>query len=109
MSDEFNNQETVNNEAGETGESKETKDFAENLVENLKELVKKGDVTRIKIKHENNVVLNIPMNVGIVGTILGAAVAPWALILLTITTLGFNCAVIVEDKEGKETYLHGKK
>ncbi len=81
---------------------------AKEIVEKIKELVKEGNVTRIRIRKDDTVVLNLPMTVGIVGTVLGAASAPWALIIAAITTIGFNCTVEVEKEDGTVTIIHGK-
>ncbi len=45
------------------------------------------------MKHGEDTILNIPLNAGIAGTILGLAAAPWAIIIMTIATIGFKCRV----------------
>ena len=82
---------------------------AKEIVANLKEMVKRGNITRIRIRKDKNVILNIPMNAGVIGVVLGAAVAPWALIILTISTIGLSCAVEVEDKDGNVSVIYGKE
>jgi hypothetical protein len=47
------------------------------------------------------------MTVGIIGTVLGLAAAPWAVILATITTIGLKCTVEVEKKDGSIILIHG--
>lgn len=74
---------------------------AEEIVEKIKEYVKKGNVARIYLKHGDNTILNIPLNVGIIGTIVGVSVAPWALIASAIATLGFNCRIELEKTDGE--------
>jgi DNA polymerase II small subunit/DNA polymerase delta subunit B len=81
----------------------ELEDKAKEVVEKIKELVKEGNVTRIRVRKDENVILNIPMTVGVVGTMIGAAAAPWALVIAAITTIGFDCAVEVEKKDGTIT------
>ncbi len=88
--------------------SKETEDKANEIVEKIKELVKKGNVTYIRVRKDDRVIVNIPMTLGIVGTVLGAVAAPWALLVSTFATIGFDCTVEVEDKDGKVTVIHGK-
>ncbi len=66
---------------------------AEKVVDQIKELVKKGNVSKIIVKHDENTILNIPLNAGIAGTILGLAAAPWAIITTTIATIGFKCRI----------------
>ncbi len=66
---------------------------AEKVVDQIKELVKKGNVSKIIVKHGEDTILNIPLNAGIAGTILGLAAAPWAIITTTIATIGFKCRI----------------
>ena len=82
---------------------------ANGIVEKIKELVKEGNVTRVRIRRNDTVILNLPMTVGVAGTIIGLIAAPWALILATIATIGLDCTVEVEDKNGQITVIHGKK
>ena len=42
----------------------------EKVVDQIKELVKKGNVSKIIVKHGEDTILNIPLNAGIAGTIL---------------------------------------
>ena len=65
----------------------------EKVVDQIKELVKKGNVSKIIVKHGEDTILNIPLNAGIAGTILGLAAAPWAIITTTISTSGFKCRI----------------
>lgn len=74
---------------------------AEKVVDQIKELVKKGNVSRIIVKHDENMILNIPLNVGIAGTILGLAAAPWAIITATIATIGFKCRIELLKENGE--------
>lgn len=74
---------------------------AEKVVDQIKELVKKGNVARIIVKHDENTILNIPLNVGIAGTILGLAAAPWAIITATIATIGFKCRIELLKENGE--------
>ena len=79
----------------------ERKQRVDEIVDQVKELVKKGNVARIMVKHNDNTILNIPLNVGIVGTVLGVAAAPWTLIATAIATLGFDCRIELEKTDGE--------
>ncbi len=79
----------------------DNKQRAEEIVAQIKELVKKGNVARILVKREGDTVLNIPLNVGIVGTVLGLTAAPWALIATAVATLGFDCKIELEKTDGE--------
>jgi len=87
----------------------ETESKSEEIIAKLKELVAKGNVSFIRVRKNDTVIVNIPMTVGVVGTVLGAFVAPWTLLVSTFATIGFNCTVEVEDKDGKVTIIHGKE
>ena len=65
-------QEAEEPEAENAGASK-AKNDADELIEKLKDLVKKGNVDRIVIRRNEDVLLNIPVNVGLVGSVIGLA------------------------------------
>ena len=46
-----------------------------NTIEKLKELVQKGNVSRIVVKRNGDSILNIPVNVGVIGAAVGLAAA----------------------------------
>ena len=99
------NKNTENSEVNEEAAKSE----ATEIVAKLKALVKEGSVTYIRIRKNDTIILNLPMTVGVVGTILGVAAAPWAVIIATITTVGLSCTVEVEKKDGSVTVIHGKE
>ena len=63
-------EETVNLKSGN-----KASEFADDTVEKIKELVKKGNITKIAVKKDEETLVNIPLNVGLVG----ALVAPWGI------------------------------
>ncbi|WP_051656520.1 DUF4342 domain-containing protein [Butyrivibrio sp. AE3004] len=80
-----------------------TKDIGEdikNLMDNLKKTVEEGNVDRIQIKKDDEIVLSVPVNVGIIGGILGLAAAPWALIAGSVAAFGLGCKLVVVKKDG---------
>ena len=81
--------------------NEDNKKWAEDTVEKVKELVRMGNVSRILVKREENTILNIPLNAGIAGTVLGLTAAPWALIASAVATLGFDCKVEVLKTDGE--------
>lgn len=85
------------------------KAFADDLVSKIKGLVAEGNVSRIRIRKDDTIILNLPLSVGLIGTALGLVAAPWAVILATISTIGFKCTVEVEKKDGTITVIHGKE
>ncbi len=69
-------------------------------VEKLKKKVEEGNVDRIQIRKDDQVVLSVPVNVGIIGGILGLAAAPWALIAGSVAAFGLGCKLEVVKKDG---------
>jgi len=67
------------------------------IVEKLKDLVKKGNVSKICIKKNGEVILNLSVNIGIIGTV----IAPWAAIAGTIAALGTKCQIEVIKDNGE--------
>ena len=84
-------EETVNLKTG----NKAT-EFADDTVEKIKELVKKGNITKIAVKKDDETLVNIPLNVGLVG----ALVAPWGVIAATIAAFGFKCQIELTKDDG---------
>lgn len=83
----------------ETIDRKESKSFSKQgsaVLDNLKDLVKKGNVSKILVKRDDEVVLNIPVNLGIIGTV----VAPWGAVLGVVAAFGFKCTVEVVKDDG---------
>ena len=76
-------------------EDMKDKKLAEEIVEKLKELVKKGNVTKIQVLKDGETIVNFPLNVGI-----GAA-APWARSLAAVTTRGMDCNIDVLMHDGE--------
>ena len=86
----------------------ELEELAKDVAEKVKALVQEGNVTRVRIRKDDTVILNLPMTAGVVGTVIGAAAAPWALIIAAVSAVGFNCTVEVEKKDGTINVIHGK-
>ena len=84
-------EETVNISTGsKAGE------FANETVEKVKELVKKGNITKISVKKDDETIVNIPVNVGLIGTI----VAPWGILAAAIAAFGFKCKIELTKDDG---------
>ena len=73
---------------------------AKAAVEKLKRKVEEGNVSRIQIRKGEEIVLSVPVNVGIVGGIIGLAAAPWALIAGSVAAFGLGCKLEVVKKDG---------
>ncbi len=73
---------------------------SDDIIEKIKNLVEKGNVERIQISKDDQIVLSVPVNLGIIGGIVGAVYAPWALIAGALVSFGFGCKVEVVKKDG---------
>ncbi len=61
----------------------------EELIAKMKETVKKGNVSRLMVTKDDEVLINIPLNVGLLGTVF----APWGMIAGTVAAFGFKCKI----------------
>lgn len=62
------------------------------LADKVKELVHQGNVRRITVRHDGNIVLSIPVTLGVVGTLL----VPWAAAVGAVAAILTNCSLEVE-------------
>lgn len=70
------------------------------VVGKVKELVQRGNVSRIVVRRDERVLLNIPVNVGVVGGVVAVASAKWLLLAGILATVGFGCRVEVIRVDG---------
>ncbi len=64
----------------------------QDLAVKIKELVHQGNVTRIHVKQDDNTILQLPVTLGAVGTLL----APWLAVAGVVGALVTRCTVEVE-------------
>ena len=83
-----------------TPEGKEENDKLKETVEKIKAKVKEGNVDKVQISKDGEIILSLPVNIGIIGGIIGAAAAPWAYVAATLATLGFGCKIEIVKKDG---------
>jgi hypothetical protein len=74
----------------------QARDQAAQIVDNIKELVRKGNIARIRIKKDNETIFNLPVNIGLVGTVL----APWAALIGVIAAFGTKCQIELVKEDG---------
>ena len=72
----------------------------QSVMERIKELIRKGRVSRVQIKRNGNPILNFPVNAGVLGVAVGLTSAKWALLAAVLATLGFGCTVEVVKEDG---------
>lgn len=69
-----------------------------NIVEKVKELIQKGNVSRVIVRREGKELVNVPVNVGVIGGVL----APKLLLVSgVLATVGFGCSVEVIKTDGQ--------
>ena len=81
-----------------------TKAKKDALIGRMKEMFDKGNVSRIVVSRDDNTFLNIPLNVGIVGTV----IAPWGMIAGVVAALGFRCKIEFVKDDGSVIDLSEK-
>ncbi len=66
----------------------------------IEKAIKHGKVDRIRISKDDETILSIPVNVGVIGGIIGLATFPWVMILGTVAIIGYGCKIEIVKKEG---------
>ena len=87
------------NDAVDGGSLKDSPVFAK-----MKEIVDKGNVTRILIRKGEKTIVNFPLTAGVIGAVL----VPWGAILGIVAALGAQCDIEFVDKEGEVIDINGK-
>ena len=72
----------------------------QSVIDKIKELVKKGNVSRIIVCRKGEQLLNIPVSVGAVGAVVGLAAAKWVTLAAVLATIGLGCTVEVIQSDG---------
>ena len=70
-------------------------------LDKIKELVSKGNVSRIVVRKDAKDILNIPVTVGVVGAVVGITAAKWAMLAAVLATVGFGCTVEIIKNDGE--------
>ncbi len=70
----------------------------------MKEIVDKGNVSRILIRKNEKTIVNFPLT----ATVIGAVLVPWGAILGIVAALGAQCSIDFVDAEGKVIDIDGK-
>lgn len=86
------NQKTFTQNISETGNE---------LVETIKEIIKKGNVSRIKIKKDNRLLVDIPVTAGIAAGAIGGILSPYLIIIGTIAAVASKVILEIERPDGQ--------
>ena len=74
------------------------------IIEKIKALVKEGNVNKIRVKRGDQVLLTVPVNLGIVGGLVGLAAAPWwGILAAAAAAYGFECKFEIVKDDGSST------
>ena len=85
-------------------EKKDRTTAANDALEKIKEFIRKGNVSKISIKRNGETVVNIPVNVGIIGTV----IFPWAAVASVIAAFGTKCEIEIVKVDGEVIDISGK-
>ena len=66
------------------------------VVGTIKEQVAKGNVSRIRVRKEGEMILNVPLNAGIIGLV----IAPIASVAGIVAAFGFKCTIEIVKDDG---------
>ena len=71
------------------------------IIEKIKELVKKGNVSRVIVRKGDKVLVDVPVNAGIAVGVATLALSKVLLIAGVLATVGFGCTVEVIKDDGQ--------
>lgn len=73
-----------------------------NLVETVKELIHQGNVRRVRLIHEEKVLIDIPLTIGASAAVVAVLAAPVLAAVAAIAGLVTECTIEVEKVEDKD-------
>ena len=82
---------------------------AEQIVDRIKELVKDGSASHVSLKRKGETVFSVSLNAGILGAVIGLKAAPLAMLTAALVTLGLDCEIEIEKKDGTIINLNETK
>ncbi len=82
-------------EKDEKNERKEIMAKGAQVFERVKEIIKKGNASKLKIKQDDKVIVEIPLTAGVVGTLM----APQLAVVGVVTALATNCSIEIEQRD----------
>lgn len=87
-----------------SGDGKSASHIGDELFSKIKETANKGNMSRIIVKKDGQILVNFPLTVSLIG----AVIAPWGVIFGAIAAVGFNCKVEFVRDDGKVVDVSGK-
>lgn len=87
-------------EEAEEEEPSQTVRKLEELKEKIRKAVRDGSVNKIRITRGGRELLVIPVNLGLVGGVIGITAAPWAVIFGAVAAYGLDCKFEIVKDDG---------
>lgn len=78
----------------------ETRTRLNDVKTKLTDIIKRGNARKISLKRGGKELFSVPLNLGLLGGIVGVAYAPVAVIVGAIAAYGFDCRIEVENRDG---------
>ncbi|MBQ2324067.1 MAG: DUF4342 domain-containing protein [Oscillospiraceae bacterium] len=88
---------------------KADKETSHEVIDTIKAMIRKGNVTKVSMKKDGRTLLTVPVNAGVAGGVLGFMAAPWAVIAAGIAAYGLDCSFELLKEDGTvETLFAGR-
>lgn len=82
------------------GQTEEAEKNAEKTVEEIKERIKMGDISKVIVRKGDERLLSIPLNISVAASVVGVTVAPLTFLPAMISAIGLDCHIELEKKDG---------
>lgn len=79
---------------------------AEQIVEKIKAAVKDGGGSRVLLKRHGETLMNLSLNTGMIGAVVGLKLAPFAVLTTALVSFGLDCEIEIEKEDGKVINLN---
>jgi hypothetical protein len=76
------------------------KEQAEQIVEKIKASVKDGGGSRVLLKRHGETLMNLSLNTGMIGAVVGLKLAPFAVLTTALVSFGLDCEIELEKEDG---------
>ena len=73
---------------------------AEQIVEKIKAAVKDGGGSRVLLKRHGETLMNLSLNTGMIGAMVGLKLAPFAVLTTALVSFGMDCEIEIEKEDG---------
>lgn len=80
-------------------------DALDDIKEKITQIVKEGQARKIVVKKKGEEIISVPLDLGILGGIIGICAAPVAMVVGAIAAYGLDCTIEVIRKDGSSDEL----